>query len=646
MSEESSPVLLYVYDLSQGMARLMSMQLTGRQIDAIYHTSVVAFGREYFFGAGIMSTLPGQSHHGTPIEILPMGYTQLPREVFFEYLQEMRSVYTADKYHLLDNNCNNFTNEVCQFLVGRTIPSHITGLPNEFLQTPLGKQLLPMIEGMFGRSRYNGEQAPASGIAPAPPAPSPPNLPLSSASPSAPLQITSLAQLNSTLTSHKLVVAFFTRDGCAPCKAIAPEFDNIVRTANSSYTQIGRPKTARSGSTQFVHPVIVHASNAPTLPSHFSITGFPTFTFFVDGKRDEGATVLGADRARLKSTIEHLISTSYPPHPHALVTLRGVDGRPATFGVGQDLSKVLAKLKEVVAATGPVEPEAWQTIERVAVELSRKPENLSTVTPINAVSAFRSLWTRLVSSNPDSVFPLLDLLRLCVLNSTLRGPFTNQEADVGRLVMEVIERCTKVETNGKAMGKAGRVMVIRMAANLFAFPDSAKLALSTTSVLPGTPSSYRTLTTSLLVESLLSSDTIVRQTASSLALNISLAISSSYSGSGVDILGGGSVFSPVDGIHERISDDDDSWLVEMASAVARAAEEERDAEVLLRLAAALASIARFAPEGVTGLFGAVEIVDRLKERSKELSSKGDAKADTTSRIVGYVDGLEKLLGTI
>ena len=35
----SSPVELYVYDLSNGMARQLSAQLTGRQIDGIWYPS-------------------------------------------------------------------------------------------------------------------------------------------------------------------------------------------------------------------------------------------------------------------------------------------------------------------------------------------------------------------------------------------------------------------------------------------------------------------------------------------------------------------------------------------------------------------------------------------------------------------------------
>ena len=76
----SSPVELYVYDLSNGMARQLSAQLTGRQIDGIWysllfynlhpllnctlyrHTSVVVFGKEVFYGGGINTTLPGRSH--------------------------------------------------------------------------------------------------------------------------------------------------------------------------------------------------------------------------------------------------------------------------------------------------------------------------------------------------------------------------------------------------------------------------------------------------------------------------------------------------------------------------------------------------------------------------------------------------------
>ena len=77
-----SRVQLYVYDLSNGLAKQLSRQLTGRQIDGIWcantqrmlccdtyhgcvkdrHTSIVVFGKEVFYGQGIAITKPGQSH--------------------------------------------------------------------------------------------------------------------------------------------------------------------------------------------------------------------------------------------------------------------------------------------------------------------------------------------------------------------------------------------------------------------------------------------------------------------------------------------------------------------------------------------------------------------------------------------------------
>ena len=62
----------------------------GMQLDGIWHTSVVVYGTEWFFGQGIMSARPGQTMHGTPVERIPMGTTHLPQEVVKEYIDNMR----------------------------------------------------------------------------------------------------------------------------------------------------------------------------------------------------------------------------------------------------------------------------------------------------------------------------------------------------------------------------------------------------------------------------------------------------------------------------------------------------------------------------------------------------------------------------
>ena len=48
-----------------------------------------------------MSAIPGQTPHGTPMESIDMGETEIPQEVFMEFMDNMRETYTADAYHLL-----------------------------------------------------------------------------------------------------------------------------------------------------------------------------------------------------------------------------------------------------------------------------------------------------------------------------------------------------------------------------------------------------------------------------------------------------------------------------------------------------------------------------------------------------------------
>lgn len=77
-----------------------------------------------------------------------MGETEIPEEVFNDFLEEISGKYTMEKYDLFTNNCNNFTDDSVHFLVGEKIPDYITGLPAEVLNTPIGNMLKPIIDNM------------------------------------------------------------------------------------------------------------------------------------------------------------------------------------------------------------------------------------------------------------------------------------------------------------------------------------------------------------------------------------------------------------------------------------------------------------------------------------------------------------------
>lgn len=88
-------VHLLVYDLSQGLARQMSMGLLGFQLDAIYHTSIELDGREYVYDGNVVAITPGSSHLGQPMQRLLLGKTELPMEVIEPYLDSLREIYTV-----------------------------------------------------------------------------------------------------------------------------------------------------------------------------------------------------------------------------------------------------------------------------------------------------------------------------------------------------------------------------------------------------------------------------------------------------------------------------------------------------------------------------------------------------------------------
>lgn len=57
---------------------------------------------------------------------------------------------SGSDYSLLKNNCNSFSEDLCQFLCGTSIPKYILDLPQEFLSTPLGQSLGPLIGELSG----------------------------------------------------------------------------------------------------------------------------------------------------------------------------------------------------------------------------------------------------------------------------------------------------------------------------------------------------------------------------------------------------------------------------------------------------------------------------------------------------------------
>ncbi|KAI8587984.1 thioredoxin family protein [Geranomyces variabilis] len=641
----SSSVQLYVYDLSQGMARIMSRQLTGRHFEAIYHTAVVVYGTEYYFGQGIMESRPGQTHHGVPLEVIPMGQTEIPREMFLEYLQELKKVWTADKYHLLDNNCNTFSNELCNFLVGKDIPSHITGLPAEFLNTPFGQSLRPMLEGMFGPSQLARSAAAAASAA----THTSPGLSSAMASlvgnvaaaaqsgPAATTALqtaTNLTQFNSIIASHRCVVVDFTSQTCPPCRVISPEFERLVAHLNSSsgFHQIGMGQGARSDANKIVG-VKVEVGSARDIAAAYQITATPTFAFFLDGKKT--AQFSGADKHELKTQMDLLLWTAYPPHPHskiAVPTLDGMSTNPILFTRSSSIDAIFAKLQ---TATADAPSETQRAIGKLQTALKRRFESDGAATAATTPVALdigdaelKAMDWMLLNVSVENVFPALDVLRMMVLDKRVRETYVARTTGV--TIISLLSKYGAGESDRKhTLPKAVRLMVLRLACNFFTDSASTRYLLSltlttknsTTPTAAATP--HRTITTALLIDALLPEDAAVRKEAAALAFNLAAEEARSRRSAAGVSAGDEDV-----GIHEE-------WLSELVAALGNALVNEEEDEIVLRLLTALAHLVRFATEPVLQLAAALAIPDAVdaKRVAREGSSKKLIKTDAGAAAV-------------
>lgn len=152
------PVELYVYDLSKGMAKMMSLPLTGKQFDGIWHTSIVVHETEHYFSQGLNSIAPLSSEHGILVKKMSMGNTSMSAIEVAALIHGMESKYTVESYHIITNNCNHFTDEMLKILCDAQCPAEIMSLAGEVMATPFGAMVKPLFESMFVGKRKTVDQ--------------------------------------------------------------------------------------------------------------------------------------------------------------------------------------------------------------------------------------------------------------------------------------------------------------------------------------------------------------------------------------------------------------------------------------------------------------------------------------------------------
>lgn len=489
-------VQLYVYDLTNGMARNMSRQFLGIQIDAVYHTSLVFAGIEYFFGNGVQTCYAGKTHHGRPMEIVPMGKTHLPMEDILQYLESLKHIYTPESYDLFAHNCNNFTNDFATFLVGKGIPSHITSLPKRVLETPFGRMLKPQIDASMRsvtQANVPAANVPtnAGGISQSRPAaavakdkPAVPAAPYGKV-----LNVTSLEALEKHLetASQTAATIFFTSATCAPCKMAYPTFDSLAE--------------------QYPHALFVKVdlNTAQSIGAKYQIRATPTFwTFSKGAKQDEWS---GAGPGLLKANVEKLIQQTFPPHPHTLLkvpTLQYGSLKAVTYSKFPPLDKLLAKL-------GENGKDAALASLKAFIQKREVDPREATLPDLAAVG--KTFQNKILTLPVEIRFAAVDLLRCALIDPRVSGFFAEEHntQTVSTLLAHVNELAAACPHNL-------RLVTIQLACNLFMSP------LWVTGILRGQQSESAAQLVQLITSSLLDvSHPTTRVAASWLAFNLAVA---------------------------------------------------------------------------------------------------------------------------
>eukprot|EP00929_Paragymnodinium_shiwhaense_P056474 TRINITY_DN28257_c0_g1_i1.p1 TRINITY_DN28257_c0_g1~~TRINITY_DN28257_c0_g1_i1.p1 ORF type:complete len:628 (-),score=76.22 TRINITY_DN28257_c0_g1_i1:472-2355(-) len=151
-------VELHFYDLSKHFADTLSPLLLGYHEEGIWHTSVVAFGQEYYYYGQICIDKPGKSCFGAPTRTLKVGKTLRSEEDLLTLCESLEPQFQPELYDPLEHNCNDLSDKLVYFLLGRHVPNSVRLMSDRLRRSAVVSALAPILTGLLGGKASEGGQ--------------------------------------------------------------------------------------------------------------------------------------------------------------------------------------------------------------------------------------------------------------------------------------------------------------------------------------------------------------------------------------------------------------------------------------------------------------------------------------------------------
>jgi hypothetical protein len=151
LGRKPEKVTLLQYDISSKATKVFGRLLFGKKIEGIWHTSLLCFEKEWWYGGDLFRSTPLKTPFGEPVKRVELGETYFTQQELMKHITEhLHDKFNQKTYDVFENNCNNYTNTISIFLCGKKIPQEILDMPRDLMAGGVARLLRRPLNGWLG----------------------------------------------------------------------------------------------------------------------------------------------------------------------------------------------------------------------------------------------------------------------------------------------------------------------------------------------------------------------------------------------------------------------------------------------------------------------------------------------------------------